>query len=108
MQREVPAGSARQTAGGRPAAVATEQIDNERVTVTEWRFPPGSETGWHVHPHGLRCSPMSTGVLVMHTHEGASANHLTAGASYARKAANEHNVINESDDAFVFVEIELK
>ena len=29
----------------RPKAVPTEQIRNERVIVTEWRFAPGAETG---------------------------------------------------------------
>ena len=33
----------------RPTAIPTVQIDNDRVTVTEWRFPPGAETGWHRH-----------------------------------------------------------
>ncbi len=32
-----------------PKAVATVQVDNERVRVTEWRFAPGAETGEHVH-----------------------------------------------------------
>ena len=35
----------------RPQAVPTTQIDNERVIVTEWRFAPGAETGWHRHGH---------------------------------------------------------
>src|SRR5690606_7307755 len=30
-------------------AVPTVQIDNDRVRVTEWRFAPGAETGFHVH-----------------------------------------------------------
>jgi hypothetical protein len=33
----------------RPAAIPTVQIDNDHVKVTEWRFPPGGETGWHRH-----------------------------------------------------------
>ena len=32
-------------------AIATLQVDNERVRVTRWQFPPGSETGWHRHGH---------------------------------------------------------
>jgi hypothetical protein len=31
----------------RPQAIPTVQISNERAIVTEWRFPPGAETGWH-------------------------------------------------------------
>ena len=37
--------------GKRAQAVPTVQIDNERVIVTEWRFAPGAETGWHTHGH---------------------------------------------------------
>ena len=33
----------------RQKAVPTVQIDNERALVTEWRFAPGAETGWHMH-----------------------------------------------------------
>ena len=29
----------------RPAAIATVQVENERVKVTEWRFAPGAATG---------------------------------------------------------------
>lgn len=30
-------------------ASGTRLIDNDRVVVTEWRFAPGAQTGWHVH-----------------------------------------------------------
>ncbi len=33
------------------SAVATVQVDNETVKVTEWRFAPGAETGWHRHEY---------------------------------------------------------
>ena len=108
MQRDVQIGFSDQQTGGRPPAVATVQIDNDRVTVTEWRFPPGAETGWHVHSVDYVVVPMSTGTLTLETSEGASASQLTAGVSYTRTAGSEHNVVNESDDDFVFVEIELK
>ena len=32
-------------------AIPTVQLETERVIVTEWRFPPGAETGHHVHGH---------------------------------------------------------
>ncbi|MGL3807074.1 cupin domain-containing protein [Paeniglutamicibacter sp. R2-26] len=89
-------------------AVATVQIDNERVRVTEWRFAPGTETGWHVHPVDYVVVPMTTGELVLETRDGASASVLTAGVSYTRVAGSEHNVVNAADTEFVFVEIELK
>ena len=92
----------------RSSAVATVQIDNERVTVTEWRFPPGTETGWHVHPVDYVVVPITGGELTVETRAGASTNPLAIGASYTREAGSEHNVINESDAEVAFVEIELK
>jgi quercetin dioxygenase-like cupin family protein len=92
----------------RSSALATVQIDNERVTVTEWRFPPGTETGWHVHPVDYVVVPITGGELTVETREGASTNPLTIGASYTREAGSQHNVFNESDAEVAFVEIELK
>lgn len=92
----------------RTAATATVQIDNERVTVTEWRFAPGTETGWHIHPVDYVVVPLTTGELVLETRDATVVNALTAGVSYTRTAGSEHNVINDSGAEFVFVEIELK
>ncbi len=92
----------------RVAATATIQIDNERVRVTEWRFAPGTETGWHVHPTDYVVVPMTTGELGLETTDGVSVNSLRAGVSYTRVAGSEHNVFNDADSEFVFVEIELK
>ncbi|RAX50251.1 cupin [Arthrobacter sp. AQ5-05] len=92
----------------RIAATATVQIDNERVRVTEWRFAPGTETGWHIHPTDYVVVPMCTGGLLLETRDGTARNQLTAGVSYTRVAGSEHNVINDADTEFVFVEIELK
>ena len=33
----------------RPTVVPTIQIDNAKSRVTEWRFAPNAETGWHRH-----------------------------------------------------------
>ena len=92
----------------RTAATATVQIDNERVRVTEWRFAPGTETGWHIHPTDYVVVPMDTGELLLEARHGTARNQLTAGVSYTRVAGSEHNVINDADTEFVFVEIELK
>lgn len=91
-----------------PAAEATIQIDNERVRVTEWRFAPGTETGWHVHPTDYVVVPMTTGELGLETKDGVALNSLQAGVSYTRIAGSEHNVFNDTASDFVFVEIELK
>ncbi len=89
-------------------ATATVQIDNERVNVTEWKFAPGAETGWHRHQHDYVVVPQTTGKLLLKAKGGDSVSELKAGKSYFRKAGVEHNVINASDGEFAFIEIELK
>ncbi|MEZ5651101.1 MAG: cupin domain-containing protein [Burkholderiaceae bacterium] len=92
----------------RPQAVPTVQLDNERVLVTEWRFAPGAETGWHKHGLDYVVVPMTSGDLLLETPNGDIRAPLTAGISYTRQAGVEHNVINGNDYEFVFVEIELR
>lgn len=93
----------------RPQAVPTLQIDNERVTVTEWDFAAKAETGWHRHQFDYVVVPEMNGKLKIETPDGASSvAELSAHKAYFRKAGVEHNVINASDEAFSFVEIELK
>jgi quercetin dioxygenase-like cupin family protein len=92
----------------RPAAVPTVQIDNEKVKVTQWRFPPGAETGWHRHGMYYVVVPQTTGPLLLETAEGKVTSQLTAGVSYARPVGIEHNVINPGTSEFIFVEVELK
>ena len=92
----------------RPQASPTVQIDNDRVKVTEWRFAPGAETGWHRHGMDYVVVPMTTGSLLLETPQGEIKSPLTAGVSYTRLTGVEHNVINDNAHEFVFVEIELK
>jgi quercetin dioxygenase-like cupin family protein len=92
----------------RPPAIPTVQIDNERVKVTEWRFPPGGETGWHRHAMYYVVVPQTSGALLLETAQGPVTSQLTAGLAYARPIGVEHNVINPGSSEFVFVEIELK
>ena len=92
----------------RPRATPTVQIDNPRVIVTEWRFPPGAETGWHRHAHDYVVVPMTSGDLTAETAEGELTHSLTAGLSYSRPAGVEHNIVNGNQHEFVFIEVELK
>ena len=93
----------------RPQATPTLQVDDDRVKVTEWRFSPGAETGWHTHTMDYVVVPLTTGMLELETPDGKSFRApLTMGASYARKSGIEHNVINASTHEVVFVEVELK
>ncbi|MEZ5658685.1 MAG: cupin domain-containing protein [Burkholderiaceae bacterium] len=95
-------------APARAQAVPTVQLDNDRVVVTEWRFAPGAETGWHRHGLDYVVVPMTSGDLLLETPDGEIRAPLTAGVSYTRPAGVEHNVINANDHEFVFVEIELR
>jgi len=89
-------------------AIASVQIDNERVSVTEWKFAPGAETGWHRHERDYVVVPQTTGKLLLRSKAGENLSELFSGKAYFRKAGVEHNVINASESEFVFVEIELK
>ena len=92
----------------RPQAVPTVQIDGTRVKVTEWRFAPGAETGWHRHAMDYVVVPMTTGTLLLETPTGELRSPLIAGVSYVRPVGVEHNVVNDNDHEFVFVEVELR
>lgn len=92
----------------RPKATAIEQINNDRVIVTEWRFEPGAETGWHKHGFEYIVVPGMDGKLLLETNNGSNASELKAGQSYYRPEGIEHNVINANDFEFYFVEIELR
>ena len=92
----------------RAAAVATKQIDNDRVIVTEWRFAPGAQTGWHRHGHDYVVCPATNGTLLLETLNGNVEAELKVGQSYFREEGVEHNVINAGSEELVFIEIELK
>ena len=88
--------------------MATLQIDNERVIVTEWRFAAGAETGWHRHAHDYIVIPGMDGKLLLENSDGEQLAELQAGQSYFRKAGVEHNVVNANAFEFSFVEVELR
>jgi quercetin dioxygenase-like cupin family protein len=91
-----------------PSAVATVQLDNGTVRVTEWRFAPGAATGHHRHEHPYVVVPMTSGTLAITGPAGAASTaELRAGQSYARPAGVEHDVRNANSFEFVFVEIEI-
>lgn len=92
----------------RPKAEAYKQIENDRVIVTEWRFPPGAETGWHRHQHDYVVIPGMDGQLLLETIEDSHLAELKEGQSYFRSVGVEHNVVNANDFEFYFVEVELR
>lgn len=90
-------------------AKGTKLIDNDRVTVWEWRFPkPGDNTGWHRHGHDYVVVPTMNGRLKIVSAAGESFAEMKAGAPYFRGEGVEHDVINASEGEYAFIEIELK
>ena len=93
----------------REKAKPTVQIDNDKVKVTRWDLSPGAETGWHRHEMDYIVVPLTDGALTAEMPDGlAVENNLTIGASYARLVGIEHNIINNNDGPYSFIEIELK
>ena len=92
----------------RQKAVFNVQLDNDRTIVRQWRFVPGSETGWHCHDKDFIVVPQTKGELLLQTKEGESTKALKHGSSYFRNAGIEHNAINDGEDEIVLLEIELK
>ena len=92
----------------RPQAVPTVQVSNHRVIVTEWRFAPGAETGWHRHGHDYVVVPQTDGLLLLESRDGERRAPLVAGQSYYRDAGVEHNVVNDTDHEVVFIETEIR
>ncbi len=88
-------------------AIPNLQLDNAWVRVTEWRFPPGAETGWHRHEYSYVVVPITSGKLRLEDRSGVKEADLVAGAAYSREKGIEHNVINPNAFEFRFIEIEV-
>jgi ketosteroid isomerase-like protein len=84
-------------------------IADDRFVVTEWRFTPGAETGWHRHGHDYVIVPLTDGTLKLDLPDGQQAQaQLTHGVPYSRRTGVEHNVTNGSaSDPLAFLEIEV-
>ena len=89
-------------------AKATVFIDNDRTIVTEYRFTPGANTGWHRHGHAYVVVPLMDGRLKLLTNDGEVFADMKAGVPYFRPAGVEHDVINATDGEYAFIEIEIK
>lgn len=89
-------------------AIADVQHEDERVRVTSWRFPPGTQTGWHRHELDYVVVPVKGGTLTVADASGSKAYAIETGVSYARVRGVEHNIVNETGAEIAFVEVELK
>jgi quercetin dioxygenase-like cupin family protein len=91
----------------RPRAVATIKIDEPHVRVTEFRFAPGAETGWHRHEYDYVVVPLLDGKLQLEEPGGTSrVAELHVHQPYTRLAGVEHNVINANSFEYAFLEVE--
>src|SRR5579863_5747836 len=92
----------------RAQVVATVKVSEPYVRVTEYRFAPGAETGWHRHPHVYVVVPLLDGELTLEQPDGSSRiAQLLTHQPYTRGAGVEHNVVNTNGYEFAFLEIEL-
>lgn len=93
----------------RPACVATQMIDDDRVRVTRFDFAPGAQTGWHRHGMDYVITAITDCPMLLEDPDGGTRKVLVAaGTAYRRSEGVEHNVINDSDAIMSFVEVELK
>jgi beta-alanine degradation protein BauB len=93
----------------RPACTATTLVDDDRVRVTRFDFPPGAETGWHRHGFDYVITAVTDCHMLLEEPGGGSRTVLVpAGTAYRRGEGVEHNVVNGGDSRMSFVEVELK
>ncbi len=91
------------------AATSKVFVDNDTTRVTEWRFAPGAETGWHRHEYNYVVVPMMDGRLrIDGTGDTQNYADMKSGEPYYREAGVEHNVISANDHEYAFIEIEFK
>jgi beta-alanine degradation protein BauB len=95
-------------ANPRPRASGNRLQENDRMIITEWRFAPGAETGWHRQGHDYVVVCLTAGRLLAETANGNVETELRFGQTYARPAGVEHNIVNANDHEFAFIEVELK
>lgn len=92
----------------RPAAIATQLIDDARVRVTRFEFAPGAETGWHEHGFDYVITAVTDCHMLLEDDDGARRVTVAQGECYRRDAGIKHNVINDGGAVMSFVEVELK
>ena len=89
-------------------ANANVLIDNDKVKVTEWSFEVGDSTGYHIHEYNYIVVPMLDGELrIIDKDNNETISKLTKGGAYYREKGVEHNVLNNNQHPYSFIEIEL-
>jgi len=83
-------------------------IKNDKVKVTEWLFDVGDSTGHHVHENNYIVVPMLDGELkILEKNNNETISKLIKGGAYYREKGVEHNVFNNNEFPYSFIEIEL-
>ena len=89
-------------------AKANVLIDNDIIMVTEWFFEIGDSTGQHIHEYDYVVVPMLDGELkIIDKDKKETISKLSKGGVYYRDKGVNHNVFNNNDFAYSFIEIEI-
>ena len=89
-------------------AKANVLIHNDKVKVTKWFFEIGDSTGHHTHEYNYIVVPMLDGELkILDKDKNESISKLSKGGSYYRYKGVEHNVFNNNNFPYSFIEVEL-
>ena len=89
-------------------AICNIQIENSKTKVSEWVFPKNSQTGFHTHAYKYIIVPMTYGYLKEELRDGSFSYFLLKESeSYYRTHGKHHNIINENNFIFKFIEIEF-
>ena len=92
----------------RATAEPIVHIDEPHVRVTEYRFSPEAETGWHRHGADYVIVPLGDGDLLLEEPGGTSRTaRLRQHVPYSRREGVEHNVVNANPYDYAFIEIEM-
>ena len=84
-------------------------LEDEKTRITSWRFPPGTETGWHRHTHNYVTIQQSGGQLHLENRDGTvKVIEYEDGRTAGYSAPIEHNATNISDEEVRVTEIEYK
>ena len=88
-------------------AKAKVLIKNNKVIVTEWSFKIGDSTGHHFHKYNYVVVPMVDGELkIVDKDNKERISKLVKGGAYYREKGVEHNVFNNNNFPYSFIEIE--
>ena len=89
-------------------AKPTILVDNKKVKATEWFFEIGDSTGQHIHEYDYMVVPMLDGELkIIDKDKKKTISKLSKGGVYYRDKGVNHNVFNNNDFPYSFIEIEI-